>query len=770
MKLKNTLIKSLSLGTGMALSIILVAKICFELSYDRCYDNPDSIYLIRTGYSQQGHEIDYDQVSGAVAPGFRQYVPGVEYATRTTFLTDSDRFTDEDGNVLSGKLIIADTSYFDVFPAEILAGDPKSVLGEVAKAMVSRSFAEKLGGIHEAMNKMIENSEFPGYKVTVAGVFDDFPYQSSQKYDILLSMASYSKNSTDNWLGNDRYRAYVRLAEGVDYKMLAPAIRLMQEKNQPLDEIEKGGNEIWYYLTPLAKNHTSNDNIRNMLLILGIVALLMLVISLLNYILFTISSMVKRSKEIGVRKCYGAGASDIYGMMIREAAVDVALALGVASVLILSFQSTIGDLAGVPVSSLFVPRTVAVLSAVIACVFVVAAFVPARMYSAIPIASAIRNYRENKRLWKLSLLFVQICVCTFLVSLVFVIGKQYDKAINDKPGYEYDRLLYVSLRGSDISLHPALIGGLEGVPGVEDVQMSYDIPLAHSSGNNVSLPGDGRDLFNIADQYEGTEGLFDMLGIPFVEGRYPESSSEVAVSEGFVRKMSEFADWSDGAVGKQFAMTEHGEKTVCGVYRDYRIGTLTNMDDRASVKFYGKEGEDYMSILLVKVNVVNPDILDELNAVLDEFLPQMGLEFNVYSDSMRDTYSNERKMRNMVMSGSLICILIAVFGLVGYVREESERRSKEIAIRKINGAVTADILGLFVAEMTKLSAVAVLLADVGAFFAARVWLRNFSEKIALTPWYFFAADMIVLLLVIVTVVLNCLKISRSNPVESLKNE
>ena len=124
----------------------------------------------------------------------------------------------------------------------------------------------------------------------------------------------------------------------------------------------------------------------------------------------------------------------------------------------------------------------------------------------------------------------------------------------------------------------------------------------------------------------------------------------------------------------------------------------------------------------------------------------------------------------MVMSGSLICILIAVFGLVGYVREESERRSKEIAIRKINGAVTADILGLFVAEMTKLSAVAVLLADVGAFFAARVWLRNFSEKIALTPWYFFAADMIVLLLVIVTVVLNCLKISRSNPVESLKNE
>lgn len=229
MKLKDTSIKSLPLGVGLAISIILVAKICFELSYDRCYRDSQNIYQIRTGFNQQGHELDYPGVSGGVAPGFRQYVPGVDFATRTTFFVESDRFKDEDGNVISGGLIVADTSYFDVFQTEILAGDPAIALATDASLMVSRTFAEKLGGVQEAIGKQIESEEYEGYKMTVAGVFEDFPYQSSQKYDILLSMESLSKNTTENWLGNDRYKGYVRLAEGIDYKMLAPAIYFASE-------------------------------------------------------------------------------------------------------------------------------------------------------------------------------------------------------------------------------------------------------------------------------------------------------------------------------------------------------------------------------------------------------------------------------------------------------------------------------------------------------------------------------------------------------------
>ncbi|MGN0195540.1 MAG: ABC transporter permease [Candidatus Cryptobacteroides sp.] len=780
MKLKDTAIKSLSLGIGLAISIILVAKICFELSYDRCYRDSGNIYRIRTGYSQQGHDNDYGQVSGAVAPGFGQYVPGVEAATRTTFLFESDRFRDEDGNVLTGNLIIADTSYFDVFPAEILAGDPKTALSVAASLMVSRTFAEKLGGVREAVGKMIESEEYEGYGMTVAGVFEDFPYQSSQKYDILLSMASYDRGSTENWVGNDRYKGYVRLAEGVDYRMLAPAIRLMQEKNQPLEEIEKSGTKIWYYLSPLAGEHTSGDKVRNMLIVLGIVSVLMLAISLLNYVLFVISAMVARSREVGVRKCYGAGSANIYGMMIKEAAVDVIASLAVAALLILAFRTVIGDLVGVPVGALFVPQTIITLTAVIAVVFVVAALVPARLYANVPIASAIRNYKENKRIWKLALLFVQICVCIFLMALVIVIGLQYRRAINDKPGYEYDNLIFTNLRGTDVSASQAVIDKLRTIPGVEDVQMSYSIPLEWSSGNNVFRNEPYSELFNIADQYEGTEGLFSMLGIPFVEGRYPQTLTEVAVSESFLEKMAEFEDWSDGAVGKQVYLTEHSNGgdngnnaralTVSGVYKDYRIRSLTNPDERASVKLLGRAGVDYMPYLIAKVDVVDRSMMEKADAVLRESFPEREIVFTAYRDAMREAYSDERKMRNTVVAGCVICILIALFGLVGYVRDESQRRSKEVAVRKINGASTQEIIRLFVGEIMRLGLVAAVFADAGAIFVARVWLQNFAERISLSPVIFIAADIIILAIAAATVILGCLRISRSNPVESLKNE
>lgn len=775
MNLKDTAIKSLSLGVGLAISIILVAKICFELSYDRCYQNYENIYQIRTGYNQQGHEKDFENVSGAIAPGFKQYVPGVEAATRTTFMVESNRFKDEEGNVISGDLILADTSYFDVFPTEILAGNPKEALATNASLMVSKTFAEKLGGVQEAIGKMIESEEFEGYKMTVSGVFEDFPYQSSQKYDILLSMESLSERTTENWLGNDRYRGYVRLAEGVDYKMLAPAIRLMQEKNQPLEQIEKSGSKLWYYLAPLASRHTAEDKVRNMLVILGIISALLLAISLLNYVLFVISAMVKRSKEVGVRKCYGAGTANIYGMMMKEAAVDVLASLIVAALLILAFQSIIGDLVGVPVKALFVPQTVVTLVVVVAIVFVVAAFVPARLYSNIPVASAIRNYKENKRLWKLALLFAQICVCTFLMSLVVVIGLQYRKAINDKPGYEYENLIFANLRGTDMSVHQSVIDKLRTIPGVEDVQMSYGLPLEWSSGNNVFLLETPiREIFNIADQYEGTEGLFSMMGIRFLEGRYPQTETEVAISESFIEKMSEFEDWTDGAIGKQIYISEHSGNgqalTVSGVYEDYRIRNLTNPDERASVKFFGKVGEGYMPYLIAKVNVVDRQMMDKADAVLKEAFPEREISFTAYKDAMRDAYSDERKMRNTVLSGCAICILIALFGLVGYVRDESERRSKEVAVRKINGASTKDILSLFVREIGLLGIVAAVLADAGAFFTANVWLENFAEKISLSPLIFLAADILILAIVTATVILCCLRISRSNPVNSLKNE
>ena len=778
MKLKETIIKALSLGTGVAIGLILIAKVCYEMSYDTCYADYDQIYQIRTVYTQHGEDRDFPQISGAIAPGFKEHVPGVEVATRWTFIVNSDKFIDEQKNVITGECIAADTCFFDVFDTEILAGNPKEVLGKIAVAMVSESFAEKLGGVDEAVGQIIYSEEMPNFKVEIGGVFKDFPHHSSIKNDVLLSMESLVKESTENWFGNDRYRGYVRLSEGTDPDMLAPSIRLMQEKNYPPElkqMAETSGFDIHFFLAPLKGEHISSARMKNMMVILTVVAILLIMISLLNYILMSVSALVKRSKEMGVRKCYGAAGANIYGVMFKEAAVDVATALVVVAAIVLSLQTVIEDIVGVPVDALLVRDTYLTVVGVILAVFLIAALVPGYLYSKIPAGAAIRNYKENKKIWKLGLLFVQTGICALLLTLMGVISAQYNKAVNDKPGYEYDDLLWTVLTGTDRSVHQGIMNDLKLVPGVLDVQVSYTLPLDSSSGNNVYLLDNGQEnLFNIADQYSGSAGLFDMLEIPFIEGRYPQSPTEIAVSESFVEKMMEFRDWSDGAVGKQVYITEHddqiGAVTISGVYKDYRINTLTNQDTRASIKFYGEVGKDHMPFMAIKVSEVNTEMMQKVEEVIQARIENKDVVVKSYKDSMREAYSSERRMRNTVIIGCLVSIIIALFGLIGYVRDESQRRSKEMAVRKINGATVKEIMGIYVAEIMKLSIPAIILGNVGAWFAASAWLRNFSERIALSPWFFILADVAIILLISGCVIYNSLRISRSNPVESLKNE
>jgi putative ABC transport system permease protein len=120
--------------------------------------------------------------------------------------------------------------------------------------------------------------------------------------------------------------------------------------------------------------------------------------------------------------------------------------------------------------------------------------------------------------------------------------------------------------------------------------------------------------------------------------------------------------------------------------------------------------------------------------------------------------------------GAVFSLLIALLGLIGFIKDESLRRSKEMAVRKINGATTKDILGIFAKDIMTLSVVMAVIACIAAFFVARRWLEHFAEKISLNPLYFIGGAALVLLIVLGVVVLNSLKIAHANPVESLKNE
>lgn len=778
MKTKNDiLIKVLSLSIGLSVGIVLIAKVFFELSYDSFYKDIDRVYTIRNYYSQHGDEHDYGQVSGAVPVGFMEEVPGIEVGTRTTFVFNGDIYLDADGNKLKGNLVCADTCFFKVFDRPILAGDPVQVLRKWGSVMVNRSFAEKMGGVQECIGKQIANADMDGLKMTIEGVFDDFPKNGSLDYDILLSMDTYGKRSTDNWLGNDRYKGYVKLAPGIDPNTLSDAIRKMQEAHQPLEQMEAQGISMRYFLSPFSTMHTSSPKVKTQVILLSIIAALLIIISLLNYILIVISSMVKRSKEVGVRKCYGAEGKHIYWMLTKESLLHMSLSLVIAAIIIFAGRGIVENLLGVPFQTLLVPQSIVAIAAVLLFVLVISIVVPAELYQRIPVLAAIKNHTENSRRWKLSLIGVQVLINVFLVVMMLIIGSQYQKVSNADTGYDYKNLYYFDLFDGDRHAQVRAVETLRRLPEVSGVAAAYNLPYGGSNGDNVYLPEDDRELFNIADQYECSPEFYELLNIQFVEGRAPRDSSEVVVDEKFVQKMAYFTDWSDGAVGKQVFITGHGENgmmdkgyfTISGVYKSYLIGNLQDVDERPSALFYGEIGSmaHWMPHILFKVR---PDALEKVRGALNEALPDKEINIVSYTEEIRAAYADSKKMRNTMALGVVFSLLIALLGLIGFIKDESLRRSKEMAVRKINGATTQDILSIFAKDIMKLSAVMAVIACAAAFFVAHKWLEQFAEKVSLNPLYFIGGAALTLLIVLSVVVLNCLKIARANPVDSLKNE
>ena len=510
---------------------------------------------------------------------------------------------------------------------------------------------------------------------------------------------------------------------------------------------------------------------------LSLIAFALIFVAMMNYILITVSSVIGRSKEVAVRKCYGASTGNINGIIFAEAFVHVVIALIVAVLILFTFQDFISQLLGTPIERLLMSRSMLAVLGVSAGVLLVTGLLPGSLYARIPVAAAFRNYRESKRLWKLALLFVQFTAAIFLVILLFVVNRQYHRMTNDDPGYAYDNLAYISLNMvSDTTQRRILLEELKRLPEVEMVSYSYDIPIHGSSGDNVMLPGEDKRLFNCADQYYVGEGFFELMEIPIIDGRAFNPNlgidEEVMISRRFAEYMERTAGWTGSPVGKQICVTSHNAggkaQTICGVYEDYRIGSIADNDVRPAALFYSPR--QIFGSLLVKYHRMTPEALKKTEEMLAQLMPDKEMYVYSYPAEMAALYVDTLNFRNAVLAGGLITLAILIIGLVGYIADEVNRRRKEIAIRKINGAVMGDIQHIFLKDLAKILLPAIVLGVPLAWKVAQEWQEQFSEKVPLS-WYFFAGGILLVIAVIFGVAgYNVHRIANDNPANSLKVE
>lgn len=778
---EGNLTKILCLGVGMAIGLVMLAEVIFERSYDNFIPHLEDTYIIQENYKHQGNDWkNHNTVSGAIAPGIKRYCPEVEAATRFTILNEDLLLTTDDQRTIKGNAYLCDSSFFEVFPRKILMGEaPHTGLEKANNAYISAKLLKVLG--NDIIGKQLTWKVFPDFHLTVVGVFEDFPENTHlPKIDIAVALPTIGQimgDGRNNWLGNDRYSGYIRLRPDTDPQTLEPNIKHMLYTNAPMEELERSGSQFYLNLKPVSKIFLSSEYNRIMNIVFLIFAFIMLAVAVLNYILLVVSSVVKRAKSIATYRCYGAESKDIYRMILAESALHCFIALILAVLIVFGLQDFLQEQMGHSLRALFSPTALVLCLMVVIAVAVICGVMPGYIYTRIPVTYAYRRYTENKRQWKLGLLFVQFMLTTFFVCLLTVIGLQYQALTNYRTGFEYKNILYTSLSGTQNIERERCIQELKRLPNVNGVTWGYQEMFMKCSGNNVYDPQNDKEYMNIADMYDVGPDYHKVFSINILEGTGfttelgDSVSQEVMVSRSFIDKMEKLAGWTGSPIGKQVFITEHQGRpyTICGVYEEIHLGSQVaeDFDDRPTVMFYNTHPNH---LLYIRLKEMGPEQIKEVQDIVSRTMPSQ--EKHVYSLDleMANQYNMLLHVRNSILFVGLCILVIALIGLIAYIRDEVNRRRSEIAIRIIHGAQVKDVQFLFLKDILKIAIPAVLIGTAFALFASNRLLELFEFKINLTGYIFGGCILVVLIIMLILSTSMIWKAARSNPINNLRTE
>lgn len=780
---QHNVAKILCLALGLSVSAVIIAEIYYEQTFDQSYPDYDRICRVTEGFKMKAQEFtEGSNTSGGVAPMMKRTIPQVELATRTNpIVTDGEVETDDKVRVRA-DVYFADSCFFRMFPVRILEGDADRALTEPFCCVVNRSTAKRLGG--NVVGRHIESKEMPGLKLTIVGVYEDYPHNSTfHNYDVIGSMKTqknFSYDGQDNLVGNDRYISFVRLRKGVSPDSLKPLIHRMIQTHYPVKELQQSGTWLTYKLTAISRYYTEADNVRQMFWILSLLVIILLSVSILNYVLIVVGNLVSRAREMAVRKCYGAGRGAVYSITFSEVCLHLVLALILGATLLWACHGTIEQLLSAPLSVLVFNRGAWILLLIALMVLFVGGIVPGWLYNRMPVTIAFHGYVEARRRWKVALLGLEFAMVSFLLGLLFIVSMQYRHTVGFDLGYQCAGLASVNITALQPDERQTAYDEVGRMSGVRQVSACNTFPFYGMSGNNVTVPGEESQLFNIADLFTVADHFFDMLQIPIVAGRVFASGSDslrqVMVSQDFASMMKKLRGWDD-VVGRKVIISEHSGNenkdllTIVGVYRDIHLGSAENNGrDRPSVIFYGRAANWMNNYLLIQLDDFSVEKLTDIQERLQRFFPGKTVLVESVENLKNMQYVATRNFRNGVMTVGIVVLFIALMGLIGYVSDEVNRRHKEIAIRKVNGACVGDVMRIFQLNILRTAIPAVLIGAVGAYWVAAQWLQLYDNRIALTVWPFLVTIVLVLLIIVTVVAINCWRVANSNPVEYLKQE
>ncbi|WP_294609472.1 ABC transporter permease [uncultured Bacteroides sp.] len=753
----SNIIKVISLGLGLTMSILLFARVAFEQSYDTCYKDYDNLYQIFSIFSADGEQFEPQKqncgpVAGAILENFPQEV---ESATSTAYFIGGPLYNG-DVRFDDGKLL-ADSLFFRTMGIEVLSGNPEKELVQPDVIFLSDRLAQKIFGDEDPIGKVLSyNKEL---QFTVKGTYAALPENATMRPEGVVSMPTAWSRGWGNysWRGGDSYYEYIRFRPGADKEVVNARLDAMIQKYRP--EEDKKAYGYTAFVKPIRDVYRNEDQVKRMDSIMSILALAILFIAALNYVLISISSLTYRAKAVGVHKCSGASGGTVFSMFLLETGIIIVLALMLMVLILLNFQGFIEDTTAAKLSILFAPDRIWVPLAVVLALFIVGGVLPGRLFARIPVSQVFRRYTEGKKGWKRPLLFVQFAGVAFICGLMYVVMAQYNYVKDKDMGYNPRRVAVGGAYfGKGEESEPAL-QFFRGLPYVEEVSCAVSTPIWSYSGSMIQGES-GQSLFSTRTSH-APEDYFKMMGMTMKEGRPARATDEIVVNEAFVERMR----WGDKALNHPLRMEGENYKVV-GILKDFHIGSFYQPQD---VIIFGYT-RTFGNTVHVRLKEPFAENLRRLNKDVSEAYPDKTIDFDGMEQQILEGYNAVRVFSNATILAALTMFFIMLMGLIGYTTDEVRRRSKEIAIRKVNGAESLGILELLSKDILYVAGPAVVIGTLASWYVNGMWMEQFATQVPLSWVVYVLIALVILIIIVACVIWKSWKIANENPVNSIKSE
>lgn len=778
------------LTIGLSAFWLIALYISDELSYDRYNENADRIFRVVHDATWDGGSFNLAITGVPFGPALKAEYPDVkEFA----------RFDAEGGGTLAvgdkkikaDNILFADNAVFNMFSYHFLQGDPKTALTAPQSIVLTKTLAEKLfGSADAALNKDVAFDKNFTNKVT--GVIDDIPENSHYTF---AALRSFPANYNDGW-SNFYVYTYIMLNKGADYKKLEAQLPSFYNRHFKKD---MGNDNYHMHLQPLTSIHlhsnlqyemSSNGSIKYVYMF-SVIALLVLVIAVINYVNLSTASSSVRVKEIGVRKVVGSGKRQLISMFLIESVLLTllasAIAVAISDVVLPYFNQLTGK--SLSLWRFGVVNTIVILVAFSLLTGVLSGLYPAFFLSnfrTIPALKGQMGKQGGNILFRKTLVTFQFVITIVLIAGSGIIYQQIQFALNKNLGFNKDQVLAFHMSNRAVrSELPALkqqlmqspliqsVGGASNPIGNNDIG-SNGFNFEEESGT-PGVPGQISANATMVQNFNINEDFIPVMQIKLLAGRNfspsmpTDTASAVIVNESLVKQLG----WKD-AVGKKmqyhtFGSKDPKEATVVGVVKDFNIYSLQHKIEPLVLSMPPAAKD--IDNLYVRVNSKNvPAALKYLKDTYKKFDADASVDYTFLDESFARQYQSEQKQGNIIFIFTMLAISIACLGLLGLVTFAAGQRTKEIGIRKVLGATVTSIVFLLSKDFVKLICLAVVIAIPVAWYAMSAWLQNFAYRITISWGVFAIAGLAAIVIALITVSYQAIKSANANPVKAIKAE